>query len=158
MFERERTVHGAPEPQAYGTVGLHVMLEPVPNRESRIMLGQDRDLFEQQRIAVNWQLTEAERRNLRRSMELAAIEFGRMGLGRGAGEIFRDPDHWPNNLEAGKHHCGTTRMSDTPPPGRGQQSQGARDRQPVYCGQFRVSDHRVCQSDPDYRRPGAAAE
>ncbi len=104
-------------PEAYGTVGLHVVLEPVPNHESRIMLGQDRDLFGQPRIAVNWQLTEAERRNLRRAMELAAIEFGRMGLGRSAGEIFRDPDHWPRNLEAGKHHCGTTRMSDSPATG-----------------------------------------
>jgi len=104
-------------PNVYGTVGLHVVLEPVPNPESRITLGEDRDLLGQRRIAVNWQLTDAERRNLRRAMELAAIEFGRMGLGRGAGEIFRDPDHWPGNLEAGKHHCGTTRMSDSPASG-----------------------------------------
>ncbi len=50
-------------------------------------------------------------------MELAAIEFGRMGLGRAYGEIFKDSSHWPRTMEAGKHHCGTTRMTDNPQTG-----------------------------------------
>lgn len=104
-------------PEGYGSIGLHLVLEPVPNPESRITLGKKHDLFDQQHIEVNWQLTEAEVANAHRAMELAAIEFGRMGLGRGFGKILRDPPFWPGNLEAGKHHCGTTRMSDNPKTG-----------------------------------------
>jgi len=101
----------------YGSVGLHLVLEPVPNPDSRVMLSRERDLFGQRRIAVDWRLTDAELSHARRAMELAAMEFGRLGLGRGYGDIFADPSRWPDNLEAGKHHCGTTRMADTPASG-----------------------------------------
>lgn len=96
----------------YGSIGLHLVLEPVPNPGSRITLSGERDRFDQRRIAVDWRLTDAELRNAHRALELAAMEFGRLGLGRGFGAIFRDPSKWPGNLEAGKHHCGTTRMAD----------------------------------------------
>ena len=101
-------------PEGYGSIGLHLVLEPVPNPDSRITLGKQLDLFGQPHIAVNWQLVDADMLNARRAMELAAIEFGRMGLGRGFGKIFRGKPHWPGNLEGGKHHCGTTRMSESP--------------------------------------------
>jgi len=101
----------------YGSIALHLVLEPVPNPESRITLSDEHDLFGQRRIAVDWRLTDAELANAHRAMELAALEFGRMGLGRGFGRILADPGRWPGNLEAGKHHCGTTRMSDNPETG-----------------------------------------
>lgn len=103
--------------EGYGSIALHLVLEPVPNPESRITLSGERDLFGQRRIAVDWRLTDAELGNAHRALELAALEFGRMGLGRGFGAIFRNPRTWPGNLEAGKHHCGTTRMSDSPDTG-----------------------------------------
>jgi len=107
--------HGsAGREDGYGSIALHLVLEPVPNPESRITLGRERDRLGQRRIAVDWRLTDAELANARRALELAALEFGRLGLGRGYGAIFADPDHWPGNLEAGKHHCGTTRMAADP--------------------------------------------
>ena len=89
------------------------MLEPNPNPDSRITLSNDVDLFEQRKINVNWQLTDAELHNAHRALELVALEFGRLGLGRGYGEIFKNSKVWPDNLEAGRHHCGTTRMADS---------------------------------------------
>lgn len=103
--------------EGYGSIALHLVLEPVPNPESRITLSEERDLFDQRRIVVDWRLTDAELANAHRALELAALEFGRMGLGRGFGKIFTNPDTWPGNLEAGKHHCGTTRMSSSPESG-----------------------------------------
>lgn len=111
----ERGMAGSAE--GYGSIGLHLVLEPTPNPASRITLSDDRDLLGQRRIAVDWQLTDAELANARRALELAAMEFGRLGLGRGFGRIFKNPGQWPGNLEAGKHHCGTTRMSDDPKAG-----------------------------------------
>ncbi|NOZ11123.1 MAG: GMC family oxidoreductase [Gammaproteobacteria bacterium] len=99
------------------SIALHLVLEPVPNPDSRISLTDKRDLFGQKKIAVNWQVTDADLAAVYRALELAALEFGRMGYGRGCGVIFEDQEHWPSNLEAGRHHCGTTRMSTSPKTG-----------------------------------------
>lgn len=101
----------------YGSIALHLVLEPIPNPESRITLSAARDLFGQRRIDVAWRLSDAELEHAHRALELAAMEFGRLGLGRGYGELFRDAHQWPDNLEAGKHHCGTTRMARRPEDG-----------------------------------------
>ncbi|MEE9446491.1 MAG: GMC family oxidoreductase, partial [Arenicellales bacterium] len=93
------------------SISLHLVLEPIPNPESRLSLNPDSlDLFGQAQLNVNWQLKDRDLHNAHRAMELASLEFGRMGLGRGFGDILRDKTTWPDNLEAGRHHCGTTRM------------------------------------------------
>ncbi len=91
---------------------LHLVLEPTPNPDSRIQLSSRKDLFDQQKIEVNWQTLDRDLHNARRALELAALEFGRLGLGRAYADIFGGAQRWPNNLEAGRHHCGTTRMSE----------------------------------------------
>jgi len=95
------------------STAFHLVLEPTPNPDSRISLSSDRDFFGQRKIEVNWQLTDAELKNANRALELGALEFGRLGLGRGYGEIFKNEEIWPHNLEAGAHHCGTTRMTES---------------------------------------------
>jgi len=96
---------------------LHLVLEPTPNPDSQVRLSTRRDFFDQPKIEVNWQTTDQDLGNAYRALELAALEFGRLGLGRAYGDIFGGADRWPNNLEAGRHHCGTTRMSDSPKTG-----------------------------------------
>lgn len=98
-------------------VDLHLVLEPVPNPDSRITLSDKKDVFGQQKINVNWQFTDRDLGHAYRAMELAALEFGRMGIGRAYGSLFVHKDRWPQNLEAGRHHCGTTRMTDNPKTG-----------------------------------------
>ena len=102
------------ETQVRDSIALHMVLEPVPNPDSRITLSDKTDLFGQRKLVVNWQTTEKDLSNAHRALELAGLEFARLGLGRAWGAIFSDPDRWPNNLEAGRHHCGTTRMTDDP--------------------------------------------
>jgi choline dehydrogenase-like flavoprotein len=98
-------------------ISLHLVLEPTPDPDSRITLSNTTDLFGQREINVNWKIAQKDLSFAYRAMELAALEFGRLGLGRAYGAIFADAAHWPKNLEAGRHHCGTTRMTDDPKTG-----------------------------------------
>lgn len=93
---------------------LHLVLQPMPDPDSRVTLSGTRDLLGQRRVAVNWQVRERDLANARRAVELAALEVGRLGLGRAFAAILDDASRWPSNLEAGRHHCGTTRMSTDP--------------------------------------------
>jgi len=98
-------------------ISLHMVLEPTPNPDSRITLSNQTDFFGQRKLDVNWQIDHKDLSICYRAMELAALEFGRLGLGRAYGAIFADAAHWPGNLEAGRHHCGTTRMTGDPKTG-----------------------------------------
>ncbi len=98
-------------------VALHLVMEPTPNPNSRVLLSDSTDLLGQRKIDVDWRIRNKDLKHAHRAMELAAIEFGRMGLGRAYGEIFKDSSLWPDNMEAGKHHCGTTRMAGSPETG-----------------------------------------
>ncbi len=97
------------------SIATHMVLEPVPNQDSRITLSKTEfDYFNQPKLEVNWQVENADLEHAYRAMELLALEFGRLGLGRGYSQLFRDSTTWPPHTEAGKHHCGTTRMAATP--------------------------------------------
>lgn len=94
------------------SIAMHMVLEPVPNPDSRITLSERKlDTFGQPKLEVKWLVEEADLKHAYRAMELIAMEFGRMGLGRGYSQLFKDRALWPGHMEAGKHHCGTTRMS-----------------------------------------------
>ncbi len=100
------------------SIAMHMVLEPVPNPDSRITLSQNKlDIFEQPKLEVKWLVEDADLTHAYRAMELIALEFGRMGLGRGYSQLFIDKTRWPKHMEAGKHHCGTTRMSKDPKTG-----------------------------------------
>jgi choline dehydrogenase-like flavoprotein len=92
--------------------------EQRPNPSSRVQLGNDRDRLGQRRVLVTWALSDTDRRTAMRALEIAAQEFGRIGLGRA--RIDFDLAHdasWPSNMISSCHHSGTTRMSDTPTSG-----------------------------------------
>jgi choline dehydrogenase-like flavoprotein len=107
------TEEGAPPP----SLEIHLVVETTPDPESRVYLTEARDLFDQNRIAVDWRVSDADLRTAHRAAEMAAEEFGRLGLGRGQGDILENPEQWPEGSESGKHHCGTTRMSADPKTG-----------------------------------------
>jgi choline dehydrogenase-like flavoprotein len=100
--------------KVYVSVGCYLVLEPQPNFDSRIRLSDDRDALGLRRLEVDWRLTDADLRGARRAIELLGLEIGRQGLGRVYGPILDNGSEWPDNLEAGKHHCGTTRMAAEP--------------------------------------------
>jgi choline dehydrogenase-like flavoprotein len=95
-------------------ISVHMAMEPMPNPDTFVRLSDKLDLFGQRKLEVNWQVTDRERANAHRAIELCALEFARMGYGRAYAPILEDPENWPPNFTSGKHHCGTTRMSDSP--------------------------------------------
>jgi choline dehydrogenase-like flavoprotein len=105
-------------PSAGPVVGalLDINIEQTPNPASRVMLSQERDALGQNRLVLFWRLTEMERRTYRRAQELAALEFGRLGIGRVNARPLPD-DGWPADMFGSRHHMGTTRMSDDPKTG-----------------------------------------
>jgi len=88
-------------------------IDPAPNPDSRVTLGDERDANGVPRARLNWQLSRIDRDSLDATLEILASELGRTGLGRL--QTVLDPgDSWPEDLAGGYHHMGTTRMSDDP--------------------------------------------
>lgn len=99
------------------SISVHMAMEPRPNPDAFVRLSDKQDFFGQRKIEVNWQVTDADLANAHRAIEICALEFARMGYGRAYAPILEDPDQWPRYFTSGKHHCGTTRMSDNPKTG-----------------------------------------
>ena len=99
-------------------VGLRarVVIEQGPNPESRVKLTDKRDILGQQKLEMHWKFTRQDKHSLLRSLRILAAEVGRSGLGRMKINVPDDdsPDSWPESMEGGYHHLGTTRMSDSP--------------------------------------------
>ncbi|SDI61508.1 GMC oxidoreductase [Alloyangia pacifica] len=90
-------------------------VESLPNPDSRVLLTADRDdIFGQRRIALDWRLTNADLAANRRATEVLAAELARLGYGRAWSVLFREDYDWPKPTTYGKHHTGTTRMSEDP--------------------------------------------
>lgn len=105
----------AKEPGTY--IQVHMAMEPIPNPDAFVRLSEERDLLGQRRLECNWLVSEQELANARRAIEIGALEFGRMGFGRAHAPMLEEPDRWPDAFTSGKHHCGTTRMADSPATG-----------------------------------------
>lgn len=99
------------------SVAVHMVMEPIPNPDNRVTLTDKKDFLGQRKINVNWELSDTELANAYRIAEIGALEFARMGYGRGYAPIFNNANKWPDFFRPGKHHCGTTRMSDNPKTG-----------------------------------------
>ena len=91
--------------------------ECIPNPDSTVHLVEERDLFGQRRIGLDWRLTEQEMLTVKRATQLLIREIGRLGLGHAWTEVLREDYDWPDYVARGKHHCGTTRMSADPSTG-----------------------------------------
>jgi choline dehydrogenase-like flavoprotein len=91
------------------------MMEQVPNPESRVTLGPERDELGLNRVQLNWKITKQDIRSAIRTQEIIAGALERAGLGRFFQEL-RDETP-PRNTEGGYHHMGTTRMHSEPKQG-----------------------------------------
>jgi choline dehydrogenase-like flavoprotein len=97
-------------------IRLYTRMEQCPNPDSRVKLIGEKDALGLNRIALDWRLTEFDKRSLRHSQELIGAEFGRLGVGRFKLDdwVLADDGSWPEDLHGGHHHMGTCRMSDEP--------------------------------------------
>jgi choline dehydrogenase-like flavoprotein len=85
-----------------------------PNPDSRVFLGDRTDALGCRRVKLDWRLTEFDKRSVRRGLEIAATEIGRLEIGRMKITLSDDDTTWPDDLEGVYHHLGTTRMHDDP--------------------------------------------
>jgi choline dehydrogenase-like flavoprotein len=69
-------------PRAANPVDLLAKLEPAPNPESRVRLGEGRDALGMREVVLDWRLTELDARTLHRSLLVLALELGASGRGR----------------------------------------------------------------------------
>jgi len=113
----------APAPASvspYQVFKLTCRHEQSPNPDSRVSLGPDKDALGMPRATLHWQLTDIDKRSIRKSCEILARETGRSRLGRIRLLDWltntRD-DEWPDFLSGGWHHMGTTRMHEDPQQG-----------------------------------------
>jgi choline dehydrogenase-like flavoprotein len=99
---------------------LHTRIEQAPNPNSRVTIGTEKDELGVPKTRLNWELTRLDKRSIRRIYQLLGQQMGISGLGRvRLKEFLRDENDysWPEDLNAGWHHMGTTRMSDDPKKG-----------------------------------------
>ena len=89
--------------------------EQRPNRDSRVLLDTVRDANGQRRVRLDWRLSETDRRTATRALDIAAHEFGRIGLGRTRVRLdLANGAPWPRELMGSDHHSGTARMAENP--------------------------------------------
>ena len=93
---------------------LRTRIDAVPNPDSRVTLGDQRDAMGMPRVRLDWRLTPLDHHSVRRTVEIFAAEVGRVGLGRLKIVLGEEEGVWPQDLAGGWHHMGTTRMSDDP--------------------------------------------
>ncbi|MCE3247961.1 MAG: oxidoreductase, partial [Geminicoccaceae bacterium] len=93
--------------------------EQAPDPDSRVRLGDAVDALGVPRIALDWRLSELDKRSLQAGHEAVALELGRTRLGRLQIDdwLLADLTGWSPELEGGHHHMGTTRMSADPSQG-----------------------------------------
>jgi choline dehydrogenase-like flavoprotein len=94
-------------------IGLTTRIEQAPNPDSRLVLVRERDELGMHRVALDWRLSDVDKRNVQETLELLGAEIGRAGIGR-VRILHAGEPGWPDDLNGGQHQMGTTRMSDDP--------------------------------------------
>ena len=100
-----------PVPTAGNIHQVIINAEPFPMRQSRITLSNEKDHMGMRRSRLFWQNSPSEKDKLTEIMLALAEKMGAANLGR----IYLPQDYqWPPTWqELGRHHMGTTRMSES---------------------------------------------
>jgi hypothetical protein len=72
-------------------------MEQAPNRESRVVLGQDRDRLGCPRVELRWRLSEIDKRTAHRAHEILREELARAGLGDFLSALGKPRDALPDS-------------------------------------------------------------
>jgi choline dehydrogenase-like flavoprotein len=98
----------------FGEFGVRALVELVPDRENRVMLGDELDRFGQPKMKIVWRWTEADLRSIRRTQEIFREELAAFGKFIPVEEGAAD---FPRSFYSTHHFMGTTRMHDDPSQG-----------------------------------------
>jgi choline dehydrogenase-like flavoprotein len=99
-----------------GFGSMELFIEQCPTYESRISLSEDVDDFGNQRLKLDWNMSELDRRTLRRSLleigkYMADKEIGRVRLER---YVMEEKVPLRKYMSGGHHHLGGLRMARSP--------------------------------------------
>jgi len=98
-------------------IGAHLVMggacEQIPNPDSRVTLGMERDALGMQRAQLSWRLGQRDVDSLHSVMHALGREFGAMGIAR-LRPFLAENEGWPVEVRGGNHHMGTTRMANHP--------------------------------------------
>jgi hypothetical protein len=114
-----RNVQHRPELGPVEQVKLELILEQVPDPESRVTLSEDKkDALGMPLSSLHWKIADVERRTANRMVELVAEEFERLRLPALRDVPQLDPHaDWTAHFFERAHPTGTTRMSRNPKEG-----------------------------------------
>ena len=96
---------------------LEMIIEPVPNPDSRVTLSDNTDALGMRRSNLDWRLSDLDKRTFLRSRRILAEELERTGTGRVEFDQEDDEFELPKDIRYSWHHMGTTRMHDDPKKG-----------------------------------------
>ena len=96
---------------------LVTRLDQAPNPDSRVSLSAARDELGMPRGALDWRLSAVDRHSAAAAVDILSSAFGAADLGRVRATFDEEASGWPDDLQGGNHHMGTTRMSDDPKQG-----------------------------------------
>jgi choline dehydrogenase-like flavoprotein len=96
------------------SVTVTARFEPIPNPDSRVTLSTERDELGMPRAELDWQLSDADKHNVERGMQILAGAVGGSGVGRVKITFDEHASSWPADLAGGYHLMGTTRMHEDP--------------------------------------------
>ncbi len=96
---------------------LETVLEPAPNRESRVTLAEDRDQLGLNQVRVDWRLTQQDQDHFKTLNSLIVEGLARSGVATPVEPRSAEPDPWPGKIVGCWHHMGTTRMHQDPAKG-----------------------------------------
>ena len=118
IYIARRIIYGRNKPPVpLAAIPLKCTAEQMPNPDSRIMLGDDRDAFGLRRVMVDWRLTQEDQRGIATANRLMGEELERSGFGRLDSSVPDIGSEWPDDLRGDQHHMGTTRMHRDPKQG-----------------------------------------
>ena len=102
-----------PKQENLKRVYLLSQTEQAPNPDSRVLLTGERDALGLRRAALDWRLTELDRRTLIEHARIAGAEIARIGIGLFKVDDWLEqaPCTWSEELAGHYHHMGTTRMA-----------------------------------------------
>jgi choline dehydrogenase-like flavoprotein len=96
---------------------IHFDSEQMPNRESRVMLGEKRDAFGLPQLKVDWKYSALDVESVVRSCELLRLSLERYDVGVFKQSAEESREMILRGFGVGSHHIGATRMSDRPADG-----------------------------------------
>ncbi|MEO7933444.1 MAG: GMC family oxidoreductase [Chthoniobacterales bacterium] len=98
----------------FGDFRVRALVELAPDRDNRVMLGEETDRFGQPKMKVVWRWNELDLRSIRRTQEIFRDELAAIGKFTPVEE--GTPD-FPRSFYSTHHFMGTTRMHDDPSQG-----------------------------------------